>query len=292
MLLLDGKATSIAILEELRSQTAQLVAEKQPVPHLVAMLIGDQPASETYVAHKIKACEKVGFRSTLDRLPNTISEPELLSRIETYNQNPDVTGILVQLPLPAQIDANRVIDAIAFDKDVDGFHPTNLGLLAQNRPFLRPATPAGIVELLRRHRIETMGKHVVVIGRSNIVGTPISLLLSRDTAPGNATVTLCHSRTQNLPDITRQADILIAAAGQPEFIGPDQVKDEVVIVDVGIHRKEDASRKRGYRLVGDVQFEALREKARAMTPVPGGVGPMTIASLLQNTLQAHQQQQA
>jgi methylenetetrahydrofolate dehydrogenase (NADP+)/methenyltetrahydrofolate cyclohydrolase len=254
--------------------------------------VGNDPASETYVGHKVRACKVAGFESTLLRYDANITEADLLKRIGVLAQSESVDGILVQLPLPAHINENRVLEAIPFEKDVDGFHPTNAGLVMQGRPHLVAATPAGIMELLRHYNVETAGKHAVVVGRSNIVGTPVSVLLSRNAAPGNCTVTLCHSRTPHLSNFTRQADILVVAAGKPHLVGASDVKPGAVVIDVGIHRMEDASRKQGFRLVGDVKFDEVAPLASAITPVPGGVGPMTIAALLQNTYKAYQTRQS
>ncbi len=286
MILLDGKSTSNTIKDEITASVSKRKAEGKKTPHLAAVLVGNDGASMTYVGSKVKSCERVGFKSTLIRLEDTISEEELLSEIDTLNQDSDIDGFIVQLPLPKHIDELKITMAIDPDKDVDGFHPTNVGKMALNMPTFLPATPFGILELLERYDVETSGKHVVVIGRSHIVGEPMSILLAQKRKQGNATVTLTHSRTQNLPAITRQADIIVAALGIPEFLTADMVKEGVVVIDVGITRVDDASRKRGYRLVGDVDFEAVSKKSSYITPVPGGVGPMTIAMLLKNTLLA------
>mgnify|MGYP000362622947 CR=1 FL=1 len=288
MELLDGKATSSQIKEELAAAVVKLKAEGKKIPHLAAVLIGDDGASRTYVNAKVAACEKIGFTSTLVRRAADITEAELLSVIADLNNNDDIDGFIVQLPLPKHIDETKVTLAISPQKDVDGFHPESLGNMVLGIPGYLPATPNGIMEMLKRYNVETSGKNCVVIGRSNIVGTPMSILLSRNTNPGNCTVTLAHSRTQNLADITRKADILVVAIGKPEFVTADMVKEDAVVIDVGIHRIEDETAKRGFRLKGDVKFDEVAEKCSHITPVPGGVGPMTIASLLQNTLKAVQ----
>lgn len=284
--LLDGKRTSEALWAKVREGVAEVMARKGRVPHLAAVLVGDDGASRTYVENKVKACESVGFRSTLIKLPATITQDELLSRVEGLNNDPDLDGFIVQLPLPAHIDETVVTLAIDPRKDVDGFHPENVGNMVLGLPGFLPATPNGIVEMLRHYSIETAGKHCVVVGRSNIVGTPMSILMSRNAYPGNCTVTLAHSRTKDLASITRQADILIVAIGKAGFITTDMVKEGAVVVDVGIHRIADATRKSGYRLEGDVRFAEVAPKCSWISPVPGGVGPMTITSLLQNTLKA------
>lgn len=284
--LLDGKRCSEALRAEIASGAAAVLATRGRPPHLAAVLVGDDGASRTYVESKVKACELVGFRSSLITLPETITEEDLLARIAAMNADPGLDGFIVQLPLPSHIDEERVTLAIEARKDVDGFHPENIGRMVLGLDGFLPATPAGIVELLRHYRIETAGRHCVVIGRSHIVGTPMSILMSRNAYPGNCTVTLTHSRTKDLAAITRQADILIVAIGKPEFVTADMVKDGAVVVDVGIHRMPDASRKSGFRLVGDVMFDAVAPKCAWIAPVPGGVGPMTITSLLLNTLKA------
>ena len=286
MILLDGKKTSQEIKDELKQEVAQIKAQGGKVPHLAAILVGNDGASETYVQSKVRSCEEVGFGSTLLRLEASISEAKLLAKITEFNQNPEIDGFIVQLPLPKHISENKVIEAIAPEKDVDGFHPINIGRMAKNLPAYIPATPYGILQMLERYKIETAGKHCVVIGRSNIVGSPMSILMARNTTIGNCTVTLCHSRTQNLTDFTRQADIVIVALGKPEFLKADMVKEGVVIVDVGITRIVDKTKKTGYRIVGDVDFAAVSPKASYITPVPGGVGLMTVSSLMQNTLLA------
>ncbi|MCC6938527.1 MAG: bifunctional methylenetetrahydrofolate dehydrogenase/methenyltetrahydrofolate cyclohydrolase FolD [Flavobacteriales bacterium] len=284
--LLDGKRCSEALKIEIAKSAAKVKATRGRAPHLAAILVGDDGASRTYVEAKVKACEEVGFRSSLIRLPETIAEDELLDRIRGLNTDPDLDGFIVQLPLPSHIDPERVTLAIDAKKDVDGFHPVNIGNMVLGLPCFLPATPSGICELLKHYSIETAGKQCVVVGRSNIVGTPMAILMSRNAYPGNCTVTVAHSRTKDLASITRQADILIVAIGRPEFITGDMVKDGAVVVDVGIHRIPDSSKKRGFRLVGDVHFEEVAPKSSWITPVPGGVGPMTITSLLLNTLKA------
>ena len=286
MTLLDGKKTSADIKEEIALEVAELKRNEQEIPHLAAIIVGNDGASQTYVNAKVKACERVGFESTLIQLPEETTEEELLNEIEILNVDNDIDGFIVQLPLPKHIDEQKVIMAVHPDKDVDGFHPTNVGKLALNLPTFISATPYGILELLERYEIETSGKNVVVLGRSHIVGSPMSILLSQKRKVGNATVTLTHSRTQNLSEITKQADIIVAAIGIPEFLKGDMVKDGVVVVDVGITRLADPSKKSGFRLVGDVAFKEVSEKSSYITPVPGGVGPMTIAMLLKNTLLA------
>lgn len=286
MQLLDGKATSAQIKEELAHAVVKLKAEGKKVPHLAAVLVGDDGASRTYVNAKVAACEKIGFKSSLVCRDSDSTEEELLQVIADLNNDEDVDGFIVQLPLPKHIDETKVTLAISPAKDVDGFHPESLGNMVLGIPGYLPATPNGIMEMLKRYAIETSGKNCVVIGRSNIVGTPMSILLSRNTNPGNCTVTLAHSRTKNLKELTRQADILVVAIGRPEFVTADMVKEDAVVIDVGIHRIDDPTAKRGFRLKGDVKFNEVSEKSSYITPVPGGVGPMTIASLLQNTLKA------
>jgi methylenetetrahydrofolate dehydrogenase (NADP+)/methenyltetrahydrofolate cyclohydrolase len=284
MTLLDGKKTAADIKEEIALEVAELRKRENIVPHLAAIIVGSDGASITYVNAKVKACERVGFESSLIRLPKNTSEEELLNEISILNVDNDIDGFIVQLPLPSHIDEQKIIMAIDPEKDVDGFHPTNIGKLALNLPTFISATPYGILELMDRYNIETTGKHVVVIGRSHIVGSPMSILLAQKRKIGNATVTLTHSRTKNLKEITLQADIIIAALGIPEFLKADMVKDNVTIIDVGITRVPDSRKKSGYRLLGDVDFEEVSKKAAFITPVPGGVGPMTIAMLLKNTL--------
>ena len=286
MILLDGKQTSSDIKDEITSEVLQLKKEGKKIPHLAAIIVGNDGASRTYVGAKVKACNRVGFLSTLIELSKEISEIALLSKIEELNKDSGIDGFIVQLPLPKHIDEQKVLMAIDPKKDVDGFHPTNVGKMALNLPTFISATPYGILELLKRYKVETSGKHVVVIGRSHIVGSPMSILLSQKRTVGNATVTITHSRTQNLKEITLQADIVIAALGIPEFLTEDMVKDNVTVIDVGITRVEDTSKKSGYRLLGDVAFDEVSKKAAYITPVPGGVGPMTIAMLLKNTLLA------
>lgn len=286
MQILDGRVTAQAIKDLLKIEVAQLMARGNPVPHLAAILVGNSGASETYVAAKVKACLEVGFKSTLIRLENAISELKLLEIIRELNTDPDVDGILVQLPLPAHISAEEIIANMDPNKDVDGFHPINVGRMVLGQPGFVPATPYGIMLMLEHYKIETKGRHAVVIGRSNIVGRPMSVLLSAATNPGNCTVTICHSGTQNLKEICLTADILVAALGRPGFIKEDMVKDGAVIVDVGITRVPDSTKKNGYRISGDVDFENVAAKSSYITPVPGGVGPMTIAALMKNTFKA------
>lgn len=286
MQILDGKKASQAIRDELKLEVAQRAIEGKKVPHLAAILVGNNGASETYVNAKVKACEEVGFKSTLMRLEDSISEAELLSHIEDLNTDPDVDGILVQLPLPKHISDEKVINAIDSDKDVDGFHPISVGKMVLGNPTFIPATPHGIMLLLKHYNINTKGKHAVVIGRSNIVGRPMSILLSENANPGNCTVTLCHSQTKNIKELCLQADIIVAALGRPEFLTADMVKDGTIIIDVGITRVEDATKKSGFKLKGDVHFDSVAPKSSFITPVPGGVGPMTIAALLKNTLRS------
>lgn len=286
MTFLDGKKISAEIKEEIAAVVAAFKRNGQEIPHLAAILVGDDGASHTYVNAKVAACEKVGFESSLIRLPATVSEQELLDQIQKLNDNPGVHGFIVQLPLPAHIDEQKVINAVDPDKDVDGFHPVNVGKLVLGLPSFIPATPNGIVELLARSGVETEGKNCLVIGRSNIVGKPMSILMARKGNPGNCTVTLAHSRTKDLKSHCLRADIIIAALGIPQFLKGDMVKEGAVVVDVGITRVQDETRKSGYRLLGDVHFEEVAPKCSFITPVPGGVGPMTIASLLQNTLKA------
>tara|TARA_B110000037_G_scaffold127364_1_gene144905 strand:- start:108 stop:989 length:882 start_codon:yes stop_codon:yes gene_type:complete len=286
MQILDGKQLSKSIKEEIKVSVAKLKAEGKNIPHLAAILIGHNPASESYVRSKVRSCDYVGFESTLIRKDYSITEEELLEIVKELNENDDVDGFIVQLPLPKHIDEVKVTLAIDPKKDVDGFHPVNFGRMAQGLPCYLPATPYGIIQMLDRYNILTSGKHVVVVGRSNIVGTPVSILLSRKAKVGNATVTLTHSRTGDLTAELLRADIVIAAIGIPEFITGDQIKDGAVIIDVGINRVDDDTRKSGYRLVGDVEWDSVSLKASYITPVPGGVGPMTVTSLLMNTLKA------
>jgi len=286
MELLDGKKTSNEIKEELKIKVDQLKKEGKKVPHLAAVLIGSNGASLTYVNAKVKACEYVGFESSLISLAEDISEAELLKQIDILNKDENIDGYIVQLPLPSHINELKVTQAISPAKDVDGFHPESLGKMVLDLPCFLPATPYGIVQLLERYKIETSGKHCVVVGRSHIVGSPMSILMARNNAYGNCTVTLTHSRTKNLTEITKSADILIVALGKTEFITGDMVKEGVVVVDVGITRVKDDTKKSGFRLLGDVKFDEVSKKASYITPVPGGVGPMTIASLLMNTYKA------
>jgi methylenetetrahydrofolate dehydrogenase (NADP+) / methenyltetrahydrofolate cyclohydrolase len=286
MQILDGKKASQAIRDELKIETAQLAAEGKKVPHLAAVLVGNNGASETYVAAKVKACEEVGFKSTLVRLDADITENKLLSQLDTLNTDPDIDGILVQLPLPKHISEQNVINTIDVEKDVDGFHPVSVGKMVQGLPAFIPATPHGIMLLLQHYKVATAGKHAVVIGRSNIVGRPMSILLSGNGNPGNCTVTICHSHTKNLKELCLQGDIIVAALGRPEFVTADMVKEGAVVIDVGITRVEDASRKSGFRLKGDVDYANVAAKCSWITPVPGGVGPMTIAALMKNTFRS------
>lgn len=284
--IIDGKKISTDIQDEIAIEVKKIVANKERIPHLAAVLVGNDGASETYVAAKVKACERVGFKSTLVRMPAATTEQELLSKLEELNRNDDIDGYIVQSPLPKHIDEFKVIEAIAPKKDVDGFHPQSVGRMALNLPTYLPATPFGIVQLLERYKIETSGKHCVVLGRSHIVGSPMSILMARNGVPGNCTVTLCHSKTANLKEFTLKADILIVALGKTEFVTADMVKDGVVVIDVGITRVPSDKTKTGFKLLGDVKYDEVAPKASFITPVPGGVGPMTIASLLLNTLKA------
>ncbi len=288
MVLLNGKETFFAIREELTEKVNQLKQQGKRAPHLAAILVGGFGPSITYVNAKVKDCERIGFGSSLVELPADVTEEALLEKVNELNNNPEVDGFIVQLPLPKHINENNIIEAINPNKDVDGFHPVNVGKMVLGLPSFVPATPYGIVEMLDRNNIETEGKHCVVIGRSNIVGTPMSILLSRKANPGNCTVTLVHSRTKNLASYTKQADILIAAIGKAHFVQADMVKEGAVIVDVGIHRIEDTTKKSGYRLIGDVDFDEVSKKCSHISPVPGGVGPMTRAGLLLNTMRAYE----
>ena len=285
-MLLDGKKISDEVKVELAVEVNKLISSGLRAPHLAAILVGNDGASETYVSSKVKACEQIGFGSTLVRLPADVSEEQLLAEIDAINNNDEIDGLIVQLPLPKHINEQKVTDHVVPEKDVDGFHPVNVGKLVLGLPTFVSATPKGIMELLKRYNIETSGKHCVVLGRSNIVGTPMANLLSRNSNPGNCTVTLCHSRTKNLAEFTRSADILVAALGKAEFVTADMVKDGAVVIDVGITRVDDVNNPRGYVLKGDVAFDEVEPKSSFITPVPGGVGRMTIAALLQNTLQA------
>lgn len=286
MELIEGKKVSDQIKEEIAQKVQERNNAGGKTPHLAAVLVGNDGASETYVNHKVKACERVGFKSTLVRLDETVSENDLLKHVDELNKNTDIDGFIVQLPLPDHINEDKVIEAVDPAKDVDGFHPINIGRMALGLPAFVSATPNGIMELLRRYDIDTNGKHCVVIGRSNIVGRPMSILMSRKGQPGNATVTLCHSRTNNMAEITRQADILIVALGQPGFVTGDMVKERAVVIDVGTTRVLSEQTKSGWKLKGDVLFDEVAPKCSFITPVPGGVGPMTIVSLLNNTLLA------
>lgn len=288
MNLLDGKDLARQIREELKATVAGIKEQGGKIPHLAAVLVGEDAASQVYVRNKVRSCEKVGFRSTLVRKPADLTEAQLLAIVAELNRDDEIDGFIVQLPLPAHIDEDRITLAIDPAKDVDGFHPVNFGRMAQGLPAYIPATPNGILEMIRRYEIDTEGKEVVVVGRSNIVGQPMSVLLALKAYPGNATVTICHSRTRDLAEHTRRADILIAAIGRPEFITADMVKEGAVVIDVGINRVDDDSRERGYRLVGDVDFAGVAPKAKWITPVPGGVGQLTVVSLLMNTLKASQ----
>ncbi|MCL2417274.1 MAG: bifunctional methylenetetrahydrofolate dehydrogenase/methenyltetrahydrofolate cyclohydrolase FolD [Bacteroidales bacterium] len=285
MQLIDGKTIAAAVKSEIANEVKKMIDADLRTPHLAAILVGSDPASETYIASKERACKEVGFTSSVYRLSEHTTEEELLKTIDFLNNDEDVDGYIVQLPLPKHINTDKVISAIDPKKDVDGFHPQNVGRMVMDMPCFLPATPAGIMTLLERSNIETEGKNCVVVGRSNIVGTPVSILLSRNSKKANCTVTLCHSRTKNLKEVCASADILVAAIGKPEFITADMVKEGAVVIDVGIHRVEDNSEK-GYKIAGDVKFDEVALKCSAITPVPGGVGPTTIVSLLNNTLKA------
>ncbi|MGB0477174.1 MAG: bifunctional methylenetetrahydrofolate dehydrogenase/methenyltetrahydrofolate cyclohydrolase FolD [Flavobacteriaceae bacterium] len=287
MIILDGKKTSNDIKSELSALVDELMKKGKRPPHLAAVLVGNDGASLTYVGSKVRSCEKIGYQSTLIHLPETTSEDELLEQIHSLNTDKEIDGFIVQLPLPKHIDEEKVLMAVDPHKDVDGFHPTNFGKMALDMESFIPATPYGIVELLDRYKIDISGKHAVVIGRSNIVGRPMSILLSRKSSPGNATVTLTHSRTKNLEAITKEADIVVSALGVPNFLTQDMIKEGAIIIDVGITRVPDDSKPKGYVITGDVDYENVKEKASYITPVPGGVGPMTIAMLLQNTYHAY-----
>jgi len=290
MIILDGKKTANDIKEEIAVEVNSIISSGGKKPHLSAILVGNDGASETYVSAKVKACEKVGFNSTLVRLNNDVSQEDLLSEVEKINNNSDIDGLIVQLPLPKHIDEMKITEAISPKKDVDGFHPSNIGKMALNLPTYLPATPAGILELLKRYKVETSGKHCVVIGRSHIVGSPMSILMARNNTPGNCTVTLTHSRTKNLKEITKTADILIVALGKAKFVTSDMIKEGVCVIDVGITRVKSDKTKSGWKLLGDVNFEDVKEKCSFITPVPGGVGPMTITMLLQNTLMSSKEE--
>jgi len=288
MIILDGKKTSNDIKAEIAESVIDIVTKGLRPPHLAAVIVGDDGASLTYVGSKVRACKKVGFDSTLIKLPESISQNELLEKVDELNNNDNIDGYIIQLPLPKHIDSQKVLMAVNANKDVDGFHPTNFGKMALSLPTFISATPFGIMELIKRYNVETSGKHTVVIGRSDIVGRPISILMSQKSNPGNSTVTLAHSRTKNIEKLTINADIIISALGVPNFIKAEMVKDGVVVIDVGITRVPDDSVK-GYKIVGDVDYKNVSKKSSFITPVPGGVGPMTIAMLLKNTLLAYKQ---
>lgn len=287
MILLNGKETAEAVKKEIAARVSEMTAKGERPPHLVAVLVGENGASKTYVANKEKACQAVGFKSTLLTFPDTISENELLAEIDRLNNDDDVDGFIIQLPLPKHIDENKVINAVSPMKDVDGFHPVNVGRMALGEESFLPATPYGILLLMEHYGIETSGKHCVVLGRSNIVGRPVANLLSRKAYPGDCTVTMCHSRTKDIASFTRNADIIVAALGVPEFLKGDMVKEGAVVIDVGITRVP-ADNAKGYRIVGDVEFDSVAPKCSYITPVPGGVGPMTIISLMKNTFKARE----
>lgn len=286
MTLIDGKKTAAEIKQEIAAEVAQMVERGERAPHLVAILVGHDGGSETYVANKVKACGECGFKSTLIRFEDDVTQERLLEEIKRLNEDPEVDGFIVQLPLPRHIDEQVVTMAVDPSKDVDGFHPVNVGRMSIGLPCFLPATPAGIIQLLKRYGVPTKGKHAVVLGRSNIVGKPMASLLMQKADPGNCTVTVCHSATPNIKEICREADIIVAALGSPLFVKEDMVKDGAVIIDVGTTRVPDATRKSGWRLRGDVDFDNVAQKCSFITPVPGGVGPMTICSLMINTLQA------
>ena len=284
--LIDGKSVAMQIKKEIAEEVIQIKKNGGKTPHLAAILVGHDGGSETYVANKVRSCEEVGFLSTLIRYEDDVTEEELLRKIDALNNDSEIDGFIVQLPLPKHISAQKIIEAIDYRKDVDGFHPVNVGRMSLGLPCFQSATPAGIVELLKRYHIETKGKHCVVLGRSNIVGKPVAMLLMQKTYPGDCTVTVCHSRSENLSDICRNADIIIAALGLPEFLKADMVKEGAVVIDVGTTRLPSSVTKSGYKLTGDVAFNEVAPKCSFITPVPGGVGPMTIVSLLRNTLLA------
>ncbi len=286
-ILIDGRIIAKEIKAELAQEAKKLIDADKRVPHLVAVIVGEDGASLSYVASKEKQSKEVGFTSSVYRLPEKTTEEELLKTIDFLNDDPEIDGMIVQLPLPNHIDEHKVISHIKPSKDIDGFHPTNAGKMLYGFPSFVPATPMGVMELLKRYKIDTVGKNCVVLGRSNIVGTPMAVLLSRNNDNANSTVTLCHSRTQNLKEVCASADILVVAIGRPEFVTEDMVKEGAIVVDVGIHRVDDSTVERGYRLTGDVDFEKVAPKCSYITPVPGGVGPMTIVALLQNTLKAY-----
>lgn len=284
MTIIDGKIISAQVKQELKIEVEKQKANGGKIPHLAAILIGDNGASETYVASKIRSCEEIGFRSTLIRRDSSTTEDEVLEIIQQLNNDEDIDGFIVQLPLPAHINVDKIIEAIEPRKDVDGFHPINIGRMAKGLPAYISATPFGVLELIKRYKIETAGKHCVVVGRSQIVGLPMSILMQRNTYPGNCTVSLVHSKTKNLAEITKQADILVAALGKPEFITADMVKEGAVVIDVGLTRVVDNTKKSGFALKGDVKFDEVAPKCSYITPVPGGVGLMTVAALMYNTL--------
>lgn len=290
MAILDGRALAKAIRQELAEQVSLLASAQKRAPHLAAVLVGEDPASQAYVRNKVRSCEKVGFQSTLIRKPSTMSQAELMAIVQQLNADELIDGFIVQLPLPKHLDDTQITLAIDPAKDVDGFHPVNIGRMAQGLPCYIPATPLGIMEMLKRYDIHTQGKEVVVVGRSNIVGTPMSILLSRKGNPGNATVTMCHSRTQDLAAHVRRADIVVAAIGRPAFITADMIKPGAVVIDVGINRVDAPETAKGYKLIGDVDYEASAAKASWITPVPGGVGQLTVVSLLMNTLRAYRKE--
>lgn len=290
MVLIDGKKIAEEIQNEIAAEVTRIKSSGAKVPHLAAILVGNDGSSETYVNGKIKICEKVGFRSTLVRLPELVSESNLLNEIHKLNSDNDVDGFIVQLPLPKHISAQKIIQAISPSKDVDGFHPINVGRMVLNLPSYLPATPLGILQLIERYKIPTEGRNCVIIGRSHIVGSPLSILLSRNAYPGNCTVTLAHSKTKDLKALTSRADIVIAALGKPEFLTADYIKEGAVVIDVGITRVKSEKTKTGWKLLGDVKYDQVSSKCSYITPVPGGVGPMTIASLLVNTLKAHRKE--
>ena len=286
MELIDGKAVAAQIKKEIAAEVEEIKATGAKVPHLAAVLVGHDGGSETYVANKVRTCEELGFKSTLIRYEYNVSEEELLACVDQLNKDDDVDGFIVQLPLPKHISEDKIIEAIDYRKDVDGFHPVNVGRMSIGLPCFLPATPSGILELLKRYEIETKGKHCVVLGRSNIVGKPVAMLMLQKTYPGDCTVTVCHSRTKNIKDMCLQADIIIAALGVPEFVKGDMVKEGVVVIDVGTTRVPSTKTKSGFKLTGDVAFDEVAPKCAYITPVPGGVGPMTIVSLMKNTLLA------
>ena len=288
MEIIDGKKLSRTIQSEIAEKVKEYTSKGLRKPHLAAVLVGDDPASQVYVRNKVRSCERVGFSSTLIRKPADISREELLGIVDELNQSKEIDGFIVQLPLPKHLDADEITLAIDPEKDVDGFHPVNFGRMAQGLPAYLPATPYGILLMLERYNVETEGKHCVVLGRSNIVGTPMAILMSRKAYPGNCTVTICHSRTPNIAEEVQRADIIVAAIGIPEFVKGDMVKEGVVVIDVGINRVDAPERERAYKLVGDVDFESVSQKASKITPVPGGVGPMTVTALMMNTLKAFQ----